>query len=292
MDQASGFDMFGVNLTSVRDHSFSEWIKITEQICFVAALIMLLRLYYLKHHLHSTQHNRASCRDRMTECPVIGQNIRTIQRSVYTLKEKWNRSPVQSWLRPPGLTVWVRGRFPTSFPGWDENWTCFWGFCGYGCFHPYTLIPLMFLLARWRDEALLWFSVKVDLERDSTDLHRPQSCSALRAAIKSCEENLQEVLKEKKKMEVMLPWGELYCPWSSVKKCARNYPKMESVKRTSRCEQRTDNRRCLPSSVVTWIYFWPSASKLWAVVFRWSVVIWSVHAGGHVFSLNSNVSFN
>lgn len=84
VDQAAGFDMLGVNLTSVRvnvacDHNFSEWIKIPEQICFVAALIMLLRLYYQKHRPHSTQDKWTSCRDRLTECPVIGLNIRTIQ---------------------------------------------------------------------------------------------------------------------------------------------------------------------------------------------------------------------
>lgn len=41
------------------------------------------------------------------------------------------------------------------------------------------------------------------------------------------------------------------------------------------------DRRYLPSSVMSWICFWPSPNKLAAGMLRWSVVTWSVHAGGH-----------
>lgn len=39
----------------------------------------------------------------------------------------------------------------------------------------------------------------------------------------------------------MLPWGELYCAEGSVKKCARNFPQMESMKKT--VGQRTDRQK-------------------------------------------------
>lgn len=41
------------------------------------------------------------------------------------------------------------------------------------------------------------------------------------------------------------------------------------------------DRRYLPSSMMSWICFWPSPNKLAAGMLRWSVVTWSVHAGGH-----------
>lgn len=62
----------------------------------------------------------------------------------------------------------------------------------------------------------------------------------------------------------------------------------------SRPEDWPTEEICLQSSLITWIYFWPSANKLAAVVLRWSVVIWKVHAG-HVlecFPLISPVMSN